>query len=141
MNITVNRKEGHSSADIERMVREAEELAEQDKAAREKIDARNGLENYAYQVKNAVNDEEKVGSKVSADDKKKVNDAIKEALDWLEEAGAEATAESLNERRQSLEKIVNPIMEAVYKAGGGAGGPGGAGGAGGGDEAPETDEL
>ncbi len=82
--ITINREGARSSADIERMVKEAEEMAEQDKQAREKIDARNGLENYAYQVKNAVNDEEKVGAKISADDKSKVTKAVEEALSWLE---------------------------------------------------------
>ncbi len=42
--ITISREGARSSADIDRMVKEAEEMAEQDKQAREKIDARNGLE-------------------------------------------------------------------------------------------------
>ncbi len=136
-------------------------MAEQDKQAREKIDARNGLEvrsvalcraacadrsvsflqNYAYQVKNAINDEEKVGSKVSAEDKAKVNKAVEEAVNWLEETGAEATTEDLTEKRKALEKVVNPIMEALYKAGGGPEGAGGAGGAGGDKEDLDTEDL
>merc|ERR1719265_1457900 len=88
------------------MIKEAEAMAEEDKAAREKIEARNNLENYAYQ------------------DKKKVTTAVEEAITWLEEAGAEASTEELVDRKKSLEKLVNPIMESVYKQGGGGTGEG-----------------
>ncbi len=57
-----------------------------------------------------------------------------------QESGAEASAEDLNDKRKALEKLVNPIMEALYKAGGGPGGAGGAGGAGG-KEDVETEDL
>jgi len=134
--ITISREGARSSADIERMVAEAQAMAEEDKLAKDKIEARNGLENYAFQVKQSVNDEEKVGAKISAEDKKKVNAAVEEALSWLEEQGTEATTESLTEKRKSLEAIVNPIMEAMYKASGG--GPGGAGGD---ESAGNTDDL
>jgi len=117
--ITISREGDRSKADIERMVQEAQAMAEEDKKARDKIEARNSLENYAYQVKNAINDEEKVGSKVSDEDKKKVNSAITEAIEWLEESGTDASTEELTDKRKALEKLVNPIMEAVYKAGGG----------------------
>jgi heat shock protein 5 len=121
--ITISRDGDRSKSDIERMIKEAEAMAEEDKAAREKIEARNNLENYAYQVKNAVTDE-KVGSKVSDEDKKKVTTAVEEAITWLEEAGAEASTEELVDRKKSLEKLVNPIMESVYKQGGGGTGEG-----------------
>ena len=117
--IVISREGDRSKADIERMVQEAQAMAEEDKKARDKIEARNALENYAYQVKNAINDEEKVGSKVSDEDKKKVNSAITEVLEWLEESVTDATTEDLTSKRKDLEKIVNPIMESVYKQGGG----------------------
>ncbi len=67
--ITIARDGARSTADIERMVKEAEAMAEQDKAAREKIEARNGLENLVYQVKNTINDEKSKG-KISDEVKK-----------------------------------------------------------------------
>jgi len=65
---------------------------------------------------------------------KKVTTAVDEALAWLEEQGAEASTEDLTERKKSLEKIVNPVMESVYKRGGG-------GSAGGKEEDVDTEDL
>jgi len=130
--ITITREGERSKADIERMIKEAEAMADEDKAAREKIEARNNLENYAYQVKNAITDE-KVGDKVSEEDKKRVTTAVDEAISWLEETGSEASTEDLQERKKSLETLVNPIMKNVYEQGGGGTG---------GDEADaETEDL
>lgn len=59
-----------SEEDIERMVREAEEYAEEDKAVKDRIDARNSLESYLYNMKNLLDDEEKgVAGKISEADK------------------------------------------------------------------------
>ncbi len=69
------------------MVAEAEQFAEEDKATRERIEARNGLENYAFSLKNQVNDEDGLGGKIDSDDKETILDAVKEAQDWLEENG------------------------------------------------------
>lgn len=131
--ITISREGDRSKSEIERMIKEAEAMAEQDKVAREKIEARNGLENYAFSVRNALSDD-KVGGKVSEEEKKKVTTAVDEALAWLEEQGAEASTEDLTERKKSLEKIVNPVMESVYKRGGG-------GSAGGKEEDVDTEDL
>lgn len=131
--ITISREGDRSKSEIERMIKEAEAMAEQDKIAREKIEARNSLENYAFSVRNALSDD-KVGGKVSEEEKKKVTTAVDEALAWLEEQGAEASTEDLTERKKSLEKIVNPVMESVYKRGGG-------GSAGGKEEDVDTEDL
>lgn len=77
--------------------------------------------------------------KLDADDKKKVVEAVKEALEWLEERGAEADPEDINDRRKELEDVVQPIMAKIYAAGGGKGGAGGGGS--GGDDADSHDEL
>lgn len=72
--ITITNDKGRLSADeIERMVAEAEKYAEEDKATREKIEARNGLENYAFSLKNQVNDESGLGSKIDDEDKETVS--------------------------------------------------------------------
>ena len=57
-----------SDEEIERMLREAEEFAEQDKLAKEKIEARQALDNYLYSVKSSMSDPEKLKGKLSSDD-------------------------------------------------------------------------
>ena len=129
--ITITAEKGRlSPEDIERMVKEAEENAEADAEVKGKVDARNGLESYAYNMKNQLDDEEKgLGGKVSAEQKETLLAAVNEALEWME-GNAEATAEEYKEKLKELEKTVNPIVKEVYEASGGA--PPGAGG--GGDE-------
>merc|ERR1711887_439041 len=85
--ITITAEKGRLSEDeIERMVQEAEQYAEEDKKVKERIDARNGLESYLYNLKNTLDDDEKgVADKLSADDKEEIENTINEALDWLDE--------------------------------------------------------
>merc|ERR1719329_289451 len=84
--ITITADKGRlSEEEIERMVREAEEFADEDKNLKERVDARNGLEGYAYNMRNQVNDEEKLGSKISEEDKETIEEAVTEAIDWLDE--------------------------------------------------------
>lgn len=72
--ITITNDKGRlSTEEIERMVEEAEKYADEDKATRERIEARNGLENYVFSLKNQVDDKEGLGSKVSAEDKEAVS--------------------------------------------------------------------
>ena len=72
--ITITNDKGRLSAEeIERMVEEAEKYADEDKATRERIEARNGLENYSFSLKNQVNDEEGLGGKIDDDDKEAVS--------------------------------------------------------------------
>lgn len=86
--ITITNDKGRlTQEEIDRMVAEAEKYAEEDKATRERIEARNGLENYAFSLKNQVNDEDGLGGKIDEEDKETILDAVKEAQDWLEENG------------------------------------------------------
>merc|ERR1711988_775581 len=56
--ITITAEKGRLSEDeIERMVQEAEQYAEEDKKVKERIDARNGLESYLYNLKNTLEDD------------------------------------------------------------------------------------
>merc|ERR1712233_134292 len=122
-----------SQEEIERMVREAEEFAEEDKIMKETIDARNSLEGYAYSMKNTVNDDDKLGSKIDAKDKETIEEAVTEVIDWLEEH-SEAEKDEYAEKLKEIEGICNPIVQKLYKEHGApeqGGGPGGAGGAGG----------
>ena len=122
--ITITAEKGRlSEEEIERMVREAEEFAEEDKKLKERIDARNGLESYLYNLKNTLEDDEKgMADNLSAEDKKELQDTIDETLDWLDEH-ADAETEDLQEKQKEVENIANPIMRQFYA--GGAGGEAG----------------
>src|SRR2546429_9457922 len=109
-----------SQEEIDRMVAEAEKFAEEDKATREKIEARNSLENYAFSLKNQVNGEEGLGGKIDDDDKETILEAVKEATDWLEENAGTATTEDFEEQKEKLSNVAYPITSKLYS--GGAGG-------------------
>lgn len=115
--ITINNDRGRlSQEEIERMVAEAEKFAEEDKVNREKIDARNSLENYTVTLKNQVNDSEGLGGKISEEEKKTILDAVKEATDWFEneKETEKATAADYEERKEILSKIAHPITSKLY---------------------------
>jgi heat shock protein 5 len=121
--ITITAEKGRlSDEEIERMVQEAEEYAEEDKKMKERVDKRNGLEGYAYSLRNSLTDEEKgVADKIDDDDKETLEEAIKEVLDWLDD-NQEADAEEYEEKQKELEGIANPIMQKIYQGAGGEGG-------------------
>ncbi|TGO47890.1 hypothetical protein BOTNAR_0502g00100 [Botryotinia narcissicola] len=130
--ITITNDKGRlTQEEIDRMVQEAEKYADEDKATKERIEALNGLENYAFSLKNQVNDEEGLGGKIDEDDKETILDAVKEATEWLEENAATAVAEDFEEQKEKLSNVAYPITSKLYS---GAGGPG--------DDEPEGhDEL
>jgi len=103
------------------MVKEAEEFAEEDKKVKDRIDARNGLESYLYNLKNTLEDEEKgVADSISAEDKKEMQDMIDEVLDWMDE-NPEADKEDYDEKQKEVEQVANPIMRKFYAGGEGGG--------------------
>jgi len=120
--ITITNDRGAlSQEDIDKMVREAEEFAEEDKALRDRVEARNGLESQAFNMRNQINDDEKLGGKLDEDDKAKISDAVQEVLDFLE-ANPSAEKEEYDEKLQEFQKITNPIVSKVYGSGGAPGG-------------------
>jgi L1 cell adhesion molecule like protein len=143
-NITITNDKGRlSKDDIDRMVREAEQYAEEDKDAKERIDAKNSLESYCYQMKNTLS-EDKFKSAVSEEDVTSLTAKVDEVMAWLDTA-ENATKEEFDSMQKDLESVANPIMTKMYQAGGGApegGMPGGmpTGGEGGGD-GPTIEEV
>jgi len=134
--ITITADKGRlSQEEIQRMVREAEEFAEEDKAMKEKIDARNGLEGYAFSLRNSINDKEKFGDKISEEDKETIEKTIKEVTEWLDEHH-DAEKDEYAEKQKELESVANPIMTKLYQQ---YGGPA-AGGAGG-EEGPSDEDF
>nr|KAG5712456.1 hypothetical protein BaRGS_011430 [Batillaria attramentaria] len=125
-----------SPEDIERMINDAEKYADEDKKLKDRVDAKNELESYAYSLKNQVNDKEKLGAKLSEDDKTKITEALDEAISWLE-SHQDADTEEYKEKKKEVEEIVQPIISKLYEGAGGAPPPGGEGE----EEDTERDEL
>ncbi|CAI2170550.1 7047_t:CDS:2 [Funneliformis geosporum] len=113
--ITITNDKGRlSKEEIDRMVEEAEQFAEEDKVQKERIEARNQLENFAYSLKNQIADDNDLGKKLSDEDKKTIKDAIKSVEDWLNEHSNSAMKEDFDEKREELESIVKPITSKLY---------------------------
>jgi len=125
--ITITAEKGRLSAEeIERMVKEAEEFADDDKKMKDKVDARNGLEGYCYNLKNQLEDEEKgIAGKLSDEDKESLTTAVNDALEWLE-SNQDAEPDEFKAKLKEVEAVANPIMSTVYQ-GSGAGAGAGAG--------------
>jgi len=142
--ITITNEKGRlSQAEIDRMVQEAEKFRAEDEENKAKIEAKNGLENYCFTMRNTLN-EEKLKDKFEGGDKEKIEGAVQEALDWLDKNQL-AEKDEFEAKQKELEGIINPIMMKVYQAAGGApdGGMPGAGappGAGGG-AGPTVEEV
>jgi heat shock protein 5 len=112
--------------DIEQMIQDAEKFADEDKKLKERVEARNELESYAYSLKNQINDQEKLGAKITDEDKEKIEEAVNEKISWLEE-NQEAEGEEFRAQKKELEDVVQPIIAKLYQQGGGPPPPGGAG--------------
>jgi heat shock protein 5 len=100
--ITITNDKGRlSKEEIEQMIKDSEKFAEQDKILKEKIDAKNSLENYIYTMRNTIEDKEKLAEKIEDGDKEKIKDALTEAQDWLN-SNAEAEKEDLEQKLKDL---------------------------------------
>merc|ERR1712154_694822 len=120
-NKITNDKGRLSQDEIERMVSEAEKYKAEDDANRNRIEAKNGLENYCFSLRSSI-DSDEVKDKIPADDKKTLEDKIEETISWLD-SNQTAEKEEFEEKQKELEGIALPILQ---KMGGGAGGmPGG----------------
>jgi L1 cell adhesion molecule like protein len=154
--VITNDKGRLSKEDIERMLSDAEKYKEEDEAEGRRVAAKNGLESYAYSLRNTLSDP-KVEEKIEAADKDKLKTEIDKVVEWLDD-NQQATREEYEEHQKELEGIANPIMMKFYGSGGeggmpggmpGAGGPGGFPGAGGpggapghgGDDGPTVEEV
>lgn len=165
--ITITNDKGRLSQDeIERMVSEAEKVCSnvvelklarisltfdfpnlqykaEDEAAAKRIAAKNGLESYAYNLRNSLDGDLK--DKLEGSDKETLDKAISETISWLD-ASQEGSTEEYEDKQKELEGVANPIMMKAYgQAGGAPGGmPGGAPGAapgGGADTQPDVEEV
>ncbi len=122
-NIVITNDKGKlSKEDIERMVKEAETFKAEDEKNRERVESKNELENYTYQMKQTVD-------KKTFEGKDKLEAILKETLDWLD-GNQLASKEEFVSKKEELEQMITPYLQHIYQNPGeeGAGGPGGPGG-------------
>nr|UXY87317.1 heat shock protein 70KD [Cryptomonas sp.] len=114
--ITITNDKGRlSKEDIERMVEEAEKYKNEDEKTRQRIEAKNSLENYAYNIRNTVRDE-KVKNKISENEKTLIETKVKEVISFIETSET-AEKEEFEEKEKELKSIADPIISKMYQGG------------------------
>jgi len=130
--ITITSSSGLNKEDIDKMVREAESHADEDRRKREEIEARNKADSTVYQIDKALNENR---SKLSESDVKAVEAALADARKALEEGGADRITKATD----ALNQVSNKAFESMYRSAGQPGGGQAGGGQPGGGGAPGGD--
>ena len=113
--ITITNDKGRlSKEEIERMINDAQKFAEQDKIVKEKVDAKNSLDNYIHSMRNTINDKEKLSEKLSSSEKDTIKDALNQQQEWLDK-NQDANKEEFEEHLKTLEGVCNPIISKFYQ--------------------------
>lgn len=134
--ITITNDKGRlSEEEIERMVREAEEMKDEDDKVKKKVEAKNSLEQFIFNVKSAIEDKDKIKDKLEEDEIESLEKAAKEAQEWLDNDSEEADADDIEGRLKDLKEIAEPLLKKV----GGGGAEGGAGAGAGGPQGEGSD--
>jgi L1 cell adhesion molecule like protein len=117
-NITITADKGRlSKEDIEKMLQEAEKYKDEDQKNRDRIESKNKLETFLFNMKSSMMNAE--AEKVLEDDKKTVLDAVDAGLKWLE-TSEHASKDEYDSKLEEVTALVNPIISKMYA---GAGGP------------------
>lgn len=112
-NITITNDKGRLTKEqIEEMIKKAEEYKEADNKLKEKIEAKGGLENYLYNLKNTMTVKDDSPA-IMIELKKEMDPIIEEGLKWLENNDKEETS-VYKDKQKELEEKVNPLMQKLY---------------------------
>ena len=115
-NITITNDKGRlTQEEIDQMVKDAETYAEQDEAAKNRVDARNQLESYVYNVGNTL-DDDKMKDKISDEDRTELMNIVEDTKKWLDN-NQDCSKEEYDSKQKECEAVVNPIMQKLYSAG------------------------
>ena len=115
--ITITNDAGRlTQAEIDKAVKEAEQFEHADKEMKERVEARNGLENLSYSYRNTLQDQ-KIADKISPEDKEAGLTACNKVIQWLE-VSHEASKEEYESQQKELDDTLRPIMTKLYSAGG-----------------------
>merc|ERR1712186_77415 len=123
--ITITNDKGRLTEEqIEKMIKEAEQFADEDKKVKERVDAKNAFDGYLHSMRSATEgsgDNKGLSEKLDSEEKEKITDALKDGQSWLD-SNPEADAEEIKEKQKEVEGICAPIVSKYYGAGGGGGG-------------------
>lgn len=123
-NITITNDKGRlSKEDVARMVADAEKFKSEDEAQKGRVDAKNGLEGYVFNIRNTLNDES-IASKLDAGDKEAIQKIVDSTIGWMDSNHQVLEKEVYEKKQKEVEAVVNPIMTKIYQKAGGAGAPG-----------------
>merc|ERR1712228_270753 len=127
--ITITNDKGRLTEEqIEKMIKEAEQFADEDKKVKERVDAKNAFDGYLHSMRSAVEgsgENKGLSEKLDSEEKEKIQDALKDGQSWLD-SNPEADAEEIKEKHKEVEGICAPIISKYYGQGGGGGGGAGA---------------
>jgi len=132
--IIIKASSGLSEDEVQRMVKDAEAHAEEDKAFQEKVSARNNAESMIHNIEKAVAD---LGDEVTADEKSAIDDATKA----LKEAMDKDSVEDINAKSEALMNAASPVMQKAYNKMSGEGAAAGASAGNTNDSAPKDDNV
>lgn len=114
--VTITNEKGRlSQAEIDRMVSQAEQFKTEDEVNRLRVEAKNSLEQYCYNVRNTLM-EERVKDKLSVDDRANADEKIKQGLDWLDK-NTLASRDEFEDKQKEIEGFVGPIFMKLYESG------------------------
>ena len=112
--IKITNSSSRPKEEIERMIREAEAAAEEDKQVMQRVEAKNKLEGYLYQVRSSAQDE-KVREKLGVDAVKVLEGAVKDGFQWMESPDSEGRgALEYEDKYKEVEGVCRPIMMKMY---------------------------
>jgi heat shock protein 1/8 len=118
--ITITNDKGRlSKEEIEKMVQDAEKFKGEDEEHKKRVESKNSLENYAFNMRNTIKDD-KIAGQLDPADKKKIEEAVEGAIEWLDNNQL-AEADEFDDKLKELESLANPIIARLYQGGGGAG--------------------
>jgi len=123
--IQIDQQKGRlSEEEVKRIVEEAEKYKQEDAGVAKKISAKNDLENYTYQMRNTL-DDPKFKDQMKEADRTKVEKAVKETTDWVDN-NPNAEQDEYEQKKKELEELWKPIIMNIYQGSSGSGGmPGG----------------
>ncbi len=113
--ITITNDKGRlSKDDIDKMVKDAEKFKDEDEENKKRIESRNSLENYVFQVKNSVNDD-KTRDKFTEEDRTTIETLADETLEWIDSHPNDSSS-VYEEKKKEVESVVNPIITKMYQS-------------------------
>jgi heat shock protein 5 len=111
--VITNDKGRLSPEEIERMIKEAEESAEADKALREKVDAKNAFDSYLYSMRSTVEgsgENKGLSDKLESDEKATIKEALRDGEEWMRE-NADADVDEIKAKQKEVEAVCAPIIK------------------------------